>query len=231
MATTHLIFQDRHEAGRRLAKRLDRFRNTDAVILAIPRGGVPVAAAAAHRLGLDWNVIVSRKLPVPWNPEAGFGAVAADGSVVLNEPMAHGLQLRSRQIDEIAGDVRAEVVRRTEVYSREKAPVDVSGRAVIVLDDGLASGYTMLAAIKSLRAQSPASIVAASPVASRSAARIVEEAADECIFEIVSPAVPFAVADFYVAWHDLTDEDILPVLRSKCSAGDASAGAQGEHKP
>ena len=224
MAATHLIFRNRDEAGRRLAKGLEAFRETDAVILAIPRGGVPVAAATAHRLRLQWSVIVARKLPVPWNPEAGFGAVTADGSVVLNEAMAHGMQLRSKQIDEVASEVRAEVIRRTEVYSRERSLVDVSGRAAIVLDDGLASGYTMLAAIKSLRGQSPSKVVAASPIASRSAAKLVEEAADECVFEIVSPAVPFAVADFYVGWRDLTDEDILPVLRSNHASEPGPSG-------
>ena len=214
MEASHLVFHDRDEAGRRLAKKLAEFHATDAIILAIPRGGIPVAAAAAHRLQLEWNVVVVRKLPVPWNPEAGFGAVAADGTVVLNEPMVSGLQLHASQIDEIARDVSAEVARRTDTYSRERpAPDSYRGRTVIVMDDGLASGYTMLAAIKSLRARSPAQVVAASPVASRAAARLIEESADACVFEFVSPAVPFAVADFYLAWRDLTDEDIIPLLR------------------
>lgn len=208
------VFEDRAEAGRRLAKKLQHYHRTGAVILAIPRGGVPVAVAAAHRLQVEWNVIVVRKLPVPWSPEAGFGAVAADGSVVLNEAMVSGLQLRASQIEAVTRDVRAEVIRRTEAYSRERPATEVEGRCVIVLDDGLASGYTMLAAIKSLRAQSPSRIVAAAPVASRYAAMMIEEAADECVFEIVSPSVPFAVADFYLAWRDLADEDIIPLLRS-----------------
>ncbi len=220
MEASHLVFQDRDEAGRRLAKKLADFHGTDAIILAIPRGGVPVAAAAAHRLELQWNVTVARKLPVPWNPEAGFGAVAADGTMVLNEPMVSGLQLRSSRINDIAQEVSAEVARRTDTYSSGRPPPIVSGRTVIVLDDGLASGYTMLAAIKSLRARSPAQVVAASPVASRAAARMIEAAADRCVFEFVSPAVPFAVADFYLAWRDLTDDDIMPLLR--CREGSSS---------
>ena len=211
----HVLFEDRQEAGKRIAKKLARFHGTDAVILAIPRGGIPVAAVAAQRLQLQWGVIVTRKLPVPANPEAGFGAVANDGTIVLNKPMLSGLRLTKDQIGGIAARVRDEVARRTEVYSRAKPPIDVSGRPVIVLDDGVASGYTMLAAIKSVRNQGPASVVAAAPVASRSAASLVEKVADECEFEIVSPAMPFAVADFYVVWHDLTDEDILPVLESE----------------
>lgn len=211
---TTQVFKDRTEAGRRLAKLLHGYRGPDVVIVAIPRGGVPVAAAAAQRLKLDWGVIVARKLPVPWNPEAGFGAITVDGATVLNEPMVSGLQIRQTQIDDIATKVRMEVQRRTDLYLRERTPVEVEGKTVIVLDDGLASGYTMLAAIKSIRAHSPARVIAAAPVASRSAARMIEDAADECVFEIISPSVPFAVADFYLAWHDLTDEDIIPILRS-----------------
>ena len=208
----HVLFEDRQEAGRRIAKRLARFRQTDAIILAIPRGGIPVAAAAAHRLQLQWGFIVARKLPVPTNPEAGFGAVAADGSTVLNRAMLSGLRLTKDQIDTIAEEVKAEVARRTQIYSRARPPVDISGKTVILLDDGVASGYTMLAAIKSIRTHGPASVTATAPVASRSAAMIIEKSADECVFEIVSPAVPFAIADFYVVWHDLSDEDILPIL-------------------
>ena len=208
----HVLFEDRQEAGRRIAKRLARFRQTDAIILAIPRGGIPVAAAAAHRLQLQWGFIVARKLPVPTNPEAGFGAIAADGSTVLNRAMLSGLRLTKDQIDTIAEEVKAEVARRTQIYSRARPPVDISGKTVILLDDGVASGYTMLAAIKSIRTHGPASVTATAPVASRSAAMIIEKSADECVFEIVSPAVPFAIADFYVVWHDLSDEDILPIL-------------------
>lgn len=209
----HVLFEDREEAGRRVAKGLARFRGTDAVILAIPRGGIPVAVAAAHRLQLPWNVIVTRKLPIPSNPEAGFGAVAADGSIVLNKAMLGGLRMSKPQIEEITKDVKAEVIRRTEIYSAARPPIDITGKTVIVLDDGVASGYTMLAAIKSVRSHDPVKVVAAAPVASRSATAMIEEVADECVFEIVSQSVPFAVADYYVVWHDLSDDDILPLLR------------------
>lgn len=211
----HVLFEDREEGGRRVAKALAHYRQTDAVILAIPRGGIPVAAAVAYRLQLHWSTMVARKLPIPANPEAGFGAVTADGSVVLNRALLSGLHLTKGQIEDITKDVRAEVVRRTEAYSRARPPIDVSGRRVIVIDDGLASGYTMLAAIKSIRNQHPASVTVAAPIASRSAAALIEEAADECVFDTVSPAVPFAVANFYVVWHDLTDEDILPILETE----------------
>ncbi|MCL5104585.1 MAG: phosphoribosyltransferase [Armatimonadetes bacterium] len=210
--TRHSIFENRADAGRRLALSLERFAGSGAIIMAIPRGGAPVAAAAAEVLNLEWNVIVTRKLPIPWNPEAGFGAVAADGSVALNDRMLHGLRLRAEQIDKVVEQVRAEVARRTEVYSRLRARPDLSERVVIVLDDGLASGYTMLAAIKSIRAQKASKVVAAAPVASKSAATLIEGTADECVFEVISSSVPFAVADFYLQWRDLTDDDVARAL-------------------
>jgi len=210
----HIVYNDRIDAGKHLARSLREFHGTNAVVLGIPMGGVPVAATIAHRLELEWNVIVTRKLPVPWNPEAGFGAIAADGSMVLNEAMIHGLQLSRARIDKVAEETLAEVLRRTEFFNRERPPVTVKDRAVVVVDDGLASGYTMLAAIKALRKQSASRIIVASPVASRSAATLIEQEADKCVFGVVSSSVPFAVADFYVEWHDLTDEDLLPYLRA-----------------
>lgn len=211
----HTVYEDRIEAGRRLAKKLTQYHGTDTLIIAIPRGGVPVAAMVAHRLQLPWNVIASRKLPIPWNPEAGFGAVTSDGSVVLNESIIHGLGLRKEQVLEIVEEVRKEVIRRAEVNSRERPGIDVSGKSIILVDDGVASGYTMLAAIKSLRSQGAGKIIAAAPVASRSAAAMIEGSADESVFEIVSPSIPFTVADFYLNWHRLSAEDMLTYLREK----------------
>lgn len=209
----HSLFLDRNDAGRRLAKRLAHFHGSDAVILAIPRGGAPVAAAAAHRLELAWNVIVVRRLPIPWNPEAGFGAVAADGSLVLNGQIMGALGMSRSDIDEVVDRTRTEVERRSRAFASVAPQMEVAGKCAIIIDDGIASGYTMLAAIKSLRARAASKVVAAAPVASRSAAALVEKAADECVFEIVSPTMPFAVADYYVEWHDLTDEDVLELLR------------------
>lgn len=209
----HTLFEDRNEAGRQLAKRLTRYRGTSAVILAIPHGGVPVAAAAAKRLQLEWNTVVSRKLPIPSNPEAGFGAITADGCAVLNEQILHGLHMSTVDIDKVMARQKAEAIRQAKTYSSARLPTNISHRTVILIDDGLASGYTMLAAIKSLRAQEADLIIAAAPVASRSAAAMVQDAADESIFEIISPSVPFAVADFYLKWHDVSDKEVIELLR------------------
>ncbi|MCE5197911.1 MAG: phosphoribosyltransferase family protein [Armatimonadota bacterium] len=209
------IFEDRIDAGRRLAKKLTNYNNSGAIILAIPRGGVPVASMIAKQLNLEWNVTVVRKLPIPSNPEAGFGAVTPDGSVILNDAILHGLRLTKAQIDRVIEEQKQEAIRRAELYASGKPPSDLAGRVVIILDDGLASGYTMLAAIKSARSKMASKVIVASPVASRSAAAIIEQAADECVFEIVSSSVPFAVADFYLQWRDLTDDDVLALLKAE----------------
>jgi putative phosphoribosyl transferase len=189
------------------------YRDRRAVVLAIPRGGVPVGYEVARRLGAELDVIVPRKIPIPWNTEAGFGAITADGTIVLNERMVQSLGLEEKEIEEIAEEVRREIVRRTELYRGERPPPDLKGRPAIIVDDGLASGYTMLAAIKSLRKDEPSEVVVAVPVASRGAARLVTHEADKLVALITSEQLPFAVANSYIEWRDLTDDEVLDYLR------------------
>lgn len=165
---------------------------------------------------MPWGFIVTRRLPVPGSPKTDFGAIASDGTMALNREMLRGMGgLSKARIDSIAKEVSEKASRQADVYSQARRSLEISGKPVIVVDDGLASGYTMLAAINSIRANNPSSIIAAAPVSSRSAAAMIEEAADECIFEIISSSVPFAISDFYVLYRALTDEDILPTLRSQ----------------
>lgn len=207
------LFRSRAEAGKRLAEQLMDYAGSRAVVLAIPRGGVPVAYEIAKRLGAELDVIIPRKMPIPWNPEAGFGAITADGTMVLNDPMVESLGLTPDDISRVAEEVRREIVRRTRAYRGEKPPVDVAEKTVILVDDGLASGYTMLAAIQSVRKLSPSKVIVAVPVASSSAAKLVGKAADRLIALLVSDRLPFAVADFYLEWRDLTDEEVLHYLQ------------------
>ena len=209
------FFENREQAGRRLAELLIEYRRSDSVIIGIPRHGIPVAAAAAHELGVEWSFIVTQKLPIPSNPDAGFGAMAEDGTIALNREMLKGLQMTQKQIDSVVDTLRAEIAHREAIYSQAREPLNVLGKRVFVVDDGMSSGYTMNAAIKSLRNHNPASIIASTPVASRSAAALISKAADQCVIEIISPAVPFAISDFYITRRVLTDEDILPILKSK----------------
>ena len=208
------LFRDRRDAGRRLAERLLDYQDRDAVVLAIPRGGVPVGFEVAGRLRAEFDVIVPRKIPIPWNPEAGMGAITADGTMVLNESMVRSLGLSKEEIEHAAEEVREEVVRRTEIYRAGRVEPEIAGKPVILVDDGLASGYTMLAAIESLKKQGPSSIVVAVPTASSGAARLIGPKVDELVALIVSERLPFAVADFYLEWRDLSDEEVLEFLQS-----------------
>ncbi|OPY91703.1 MAG: putative phosphoribosyl transferase [Syntrophaceae bacterium PtaU1.Bin231] len=200
MSYTIPPFRDRRDAGRILAEHLEGRRAGAAVVFAVPRGGVPVAAAVAKALKLPLDIIVSRKIPIPFDPEAGYGAVTEDGAVVLNEPLVRRLRLTRDQIERHAESVLG------------ASPVE--GRTAIVIDDGLASGYTMKAAVHSLRRRGAAPVIAAAPVASLSAAESLRSVADEVVAAVLWPHSPFAVASFYEHWHDLTDEEVLDELEA-----------------
>jgi putative phosphoribosyl transferase len=209
-------FENRAKAGRRLAELLTAYRESDAVVIGIAKAGILVAAEAAKELRLPWGFIVTRRLPVPSSPKTDFGAIASDGTMALNHEILRGMGgLSKAQIDSIAKEVAAKASIQADTYSQARHSPEMMNRPVIVVDDGLASGYTTLAAIKSLRLHNPSRVIAAAPVSSRSAAAMIEEAADECVFEIISPSVPFAISHFYVLYRALTDEDILPTLKSE----------------
>jgi len=205
-------FRDRLDAGRILAKRLQRYPAADAVSFAIPRGGVPIAAVVAKTLGIPLDIIVSRKIPIPSDPEAGYGAVTEDGAIVLNTPLVQRLRLTAQQIERHAEAVRAEIRRRQSVFRSILPTSPTKGRTAIVIDDGLASGYTMMAAVRSLRQRGAARVIAAAPVASLGATESLKTVADDVVADIVSAGAPFAVASFYEHWHDLTDEEVLNEL-------------------
>ena len=206
------LFRSRADAGKRLAERLLDYEGQDAVVLAIPRGGVPVGAEVARRLNASLDVIIPRKIPIPWNPEAGFGAITADGTIVLNQRMVKNLGLSKDEIQRAADEVREEVERRTREYRDDRPPTDVKGKTVILVDDGLASGYTMLAAIESVRKHNPVRVIVAVPVASSAAARLVSARVDGMVALVTSERLPFAVAEFYGEWRDLTDEEVVKAI-------------------
>jgi putative phosphoribosyl transferase len=205
-------YRDRADAGRVLTAHLKQYKPRAVVVFAIPRGGVPVAVEVAKKLGLELDVIVSRKIPIPYNTEAGYGAVTEGGAIVLNEPLVERLGLTGQQIERHAGEVRAEIRRRQAIYKAKVRPSSVEGKAAIIIDDGLASGYTMMAATNSIRQQGATKVVAAAPVASSSAWELIKSVAEDVVCPIVSHHYPFAVASFYRHWHDLTDEEVIDAL-------------------
>jgi len=207
------IFQNRQDAGRHLAAQLLEYESQGAVVLAIPNGGVPVGLEVATALKADFDVIIARKLPIPLNPEAGFGAVVDDGTIILNDELVRGLGLTQQQINLKVGEVRAKIRQRSLLYRGERPLTSISDKTVIITDDGLASGYTMMAAVESARRRRPKEIVVAVPTASAGAVEKLEEMADKVIAGVTAYTPRFAVADAYRHWYDLDDDEVIQYIR------------------
>lgn len=206
-----MMFEDRQDAGKQLAERLAREKWENPVVFAIPRGGVPVGCEIAKKLKAPIDLIIPRKLPIPYNTEAGFGAVAPDGTVVLNENLVRQIGLGKAEIDSIVMTVLDEVQRRVREYQMGP-PQDVRDRAVIIVDDGLASGYTMIAAVRALKKKGPHTVVVAVPCSPRSSVDLLRAEADEVICLNIQPSGSFAVASYYGEFPDLSDGEVLSTL-------------------
>jgi len=208
------VFEDRVEAGELLAEKLKGYGGRgDAYVLAIPAGGMQVANVIARRLGLPLDVFITRKIHIPWNMEAGFGAVSWDGVVLLNEPLVAHLGLTREDVEACIEEERRAIDRRLRKFRDDRPFPDLEGKAVIVVDDGLASGFSMLVTLRSLRRRRPGELVVAVPTASESALGLVAPEADRVFCLNVRPGPVFAVADAYRRWHDLEDDDVLGLLR------------------
>ena len=206
------LFEDRPDGGRKLAEKLAEYKNQPVLVLAIPNGGVLVGLEVTKALEADFNVIISRKIPMPLNPEAGIGAVTDDGTVILNPELVKRLKLNQNQINYQVNQVRAQLYQRSILYRKDRPLYGVSGKTVIIVDDGLASGYTMLAAIESVRHRHPRELIAAVPVASGTALKEVEKVVDRVVVCTTSFKPGFFVADFYRYWYDLSDQETLKYL-------------------
>jgi erythromycin esterase-like protein/predicted phosphoribosyltransferase len=219
------LFRDRREAGRLLAERLAAYANRpDVLVLALPRGGVPVAYEVAQALGAPLDVFVVRKLGVPGYEELAMGAIATGGVRVLNDQLVERLGIPAHMIDAIATRERQELARRERLYRGGRPPPDVRGRTAILVDDGLATGATMHAAIEALRQQKPARIVVAVPTASPETCEEMKAKADDVICAI-TPEPFHAVGRWYQDFSQTTDEEVS-VLLSPQSALEKSKAAQ-----
>ncbi|HXF72644.1 MAG TPA: phosphoribosyltransferase family protein [Actinomycetota bacterium] len=205
-----MIFADRVEAGERLAVALARYKGADAVVLAIPRGGVIVGEAVARALGLPLDVVVPRKIGAPGNPELGLGAIAP-GVRVLDEWLIERLGVTEEYLErEIEAEER-EIERRERVYRAGRPPVDVGGKAAIVVDDGVATGGTAIAALRWARAQGAARVVLAVPVAPPGSVPKLAREADEVVV-LETPEPFFAVGEWYRRFDQTTDEEVIAAL-------------------
>jgi len=209
------IFRDRLHAGELLAENLQRYAGReDVVVLAVPAGGVPVGYVVAKGLGAPMDVIVVRKVQVPWNTEAGFGAVTWDGETVLNEPLIKHLGLTRRMIEESISETKRILSERLRKFRGDRPLPALRGKTVILVDDGLASSFTMLAAARSVKKRKPRKTVVAVPTASLKAVELLASQVDEIVCLNIRSGFIFAVADAYENWYDLTDEEVTEILRN-----------------
>lgn len=208
-----MIFRNRSEAGQALATLLSRYANQDEVrVLGIPRGGVPVAFEIALALGAPLDVFVIRKLGVPWQQELAFGALASGGVRVLDEGIMLMAGLSNSDAEQAAARETAELERRERVYRGGKPPLDVRGRTVILVDDGIATGSSMKAAIGALRQRKPALLVVAVPVAPPAAIREIRLLVDELVCVYI-PETLYAVGQYYLDFSPVSDEEVTERLR------------------
>jgi putative phosphoribosyl transferase len=205
------LFTSRQDAGRQLALKLNEYKGQSAVVLGIPNGGMHLAAEIARTLGAGLDVVVVRKLPLPLHPESGFGAVADDGTYILNEELVQRESVTPEQINEQVAQVTAKVRQRSLLYRKDRPLSMLRGKIALIVDDGLASGYTMLAAVESVKRRRAREVIVAVPVASAVALAKVQPSA-KVIFLAESAAAHFTVADYYRHWHDVPDADVLKIL-------------------
>jgi putative phosphoribosyl transferase len=206
------VFKDRPEAGEALAWALSGYASSKAIILAIPAGGVPVAQEMAKGLGLPWDLMLVRKIQIPAEPEAGFGAIGPDGEAVFNEGLLRNLRLTPEEIQRQVEKTREVLAARNQRFRGGRLFPDITGRSVILVDDGLASGFTMSAAARFSQRKGAGKIVVAIPTGSGSAIALVLPLVDELHCLNVRASFPFAVAEAYENWYDLTDAEVIALL-------------------
>ncbi len=203
------MFKGRKEAGQKLALALAGFKNEKPVIIAIPRGGVEVGLYVSQLLEAPLSIMVVRKLPFPNNPESGFGAVAEDGTVFINEIASRALS--SNTIEKIIKDQKEEIERRIKIIRKGKPLPELKGKTVILVDDGIAMGSTMRTAIMLCRNKGAKKIVVASPVAGPEIAAELSEIADDIVI-LEKPIFFQAVAQVYENWYDVGDKEVIDIM-------------------
>jgi predicted phosphoribosyltransferase len=208
------VYQDRDDAGEHLATSLEQFQGKDAIVLAIPSGGVPVGLAVSSRLELPFDLLIIRKIPIPGYTESGFGAVSLEGDMMLNEPLVRELGLTREEIEVLAKPVHEGLLARNRIFREDRPWPELAGKTVILVDDGLASGYTMLAAVRVVQRRKPSQIVVAVPTASASTIKLLATHVDTIFCPNIRSGYSFAVADAYRNWYDLDRIEVINLLKS-----------------
>jgi len=203
------MLKNRKDAGQKLAITLQKYKIDDALVLAIPRGGAELGYEIAKAFGYDLSLIICRKLPYPYNTESGFGAIAEDGSIFIDQRAASNLD--DQEIEQIIADQSEEIQRRIKILRNGKPLPSLKGRTVILVDDGIAMGSTMHVAVALCKKQEAGKIIIAVPVAGASAIAKFSPIVDEMVV-LESPYNFHAVAQVYEDWYDVSDEEVLEIL-------------------
>ncbi|MGV1049904.1 MAG: phosphoribosyltransferase [Solirubrobacterales bacterium] len=210
-------FADRQEAGERLAAQLAELAGESPVVVALPRGGVPVGKEIADALGAPLEILAVRKLGMPRNPEFGFGAVAEDGSYAIDPEAVAVAHVLNSELEQVVARETDELRRRVAIYRGERAPLELRDRTVIVVDDGVATGLTDTAALRAIRRRGPRRLVLAVPVCSPEALGRLEAEADEVVCLRVPPLLR-SVGEHYRDFSQVSDEEVLDALRPRADA-------------
>jgi predicted phosphoribosyltransferase len=207
------VFEDRAEAGRLLAHSLMHLKSSDGIVLAIPSGGLPVAAEIANALDVPADLLIVRKIQIPLNTEAGFGAMSPDGEIILNEKLLRQLNLTEDEISSQIKKTFENIQQRNRLFREGKPYPHLERNPVIIVDDGLASGFTMLAAVTFMRKRGAQKITAAVPTGSRNTVEFILPKVDKLVCLNVRSGFPFAVADAYRNWYDLADREVMDIVK------------------
>ncbi|MFW9834927.1 MAG: phosphoribosyltransferase [Candidatus Thorarchaeota archaeon] len=206
-------YENRTEAGQVLAQELKGASyETRPLVLVIPNGGVPVGVEIARTLDAELDAIIVRKLQVPGNTEAGFGALTSHGSLLLNERLVISIGLNKHQIELVVKQTQKQIDERKADYQGLVGIVEPSKKDIVLVDDGLASGYTMMAAIESVRTLSPKTITVAVPTSSGSAADMIGKVVENLVCPRIESGFVFAVANAYRNWYDVPDSEVITIL-------------------
>lgn len=212
------MFKDRHDAGIQLAKKLKYYQAEKPIILALPRGGVPIGYEVAQALNAPLDVFVVRKVGTPWNPELGVGAIAP-GVKILDEEVLQMLNLQASDLKKIIDQEQQELKRRLQLYRQGEDYLNIVGKTVILIDDGLATGVTTRAAIQAVKKLKPAKLILAVPVGPLDTIKALKNSVDELIcLEI--PADFYSVSSFYLSFPQVSDEEVITLLKQAKEKGE-----------
>ena len=207
------VFRDREHAGEVLSEMLKQYKGSDAVVFAIPAGGVPVGAVLAENLQITLDVAVVSKITLPWNTEAGYGAVAFDGTVRINREIVSRIGLSEGEIENGIEKTLNKVKKRVLKFRKNKPPIQVKNRPIILVDDGIASGFTMLVAVEALKKLGADEVIIAVPTGNWDAIENIISNVEALYCANLRSGWTFAVADAYLNWSDVGEEEVIEILK------------------